>query len=474
MAIDPRRRYPFGQMAPMMYGAGTLNNASPMFQGPAYYNQLFNRPLQDWSQFMPTNSPLAGGGGINYQLPWGYGTGGGSGWGGAFGGGGGFMGGGLMGGGYPGWGGGYPGWTQPGFPGYQPPAGYDPNSNWRGIPPMLPWQNPNIPWAIPTDPSLAPPAERIVEGDDARGIPWQDSFLAPLGYKLGWNYAGGAPGISSRWQDMGSAEDDMLDAEEMARAGIPDPRTRGLGLLAGQVFDDDPEDPVGRYYPSTPRLENWMDPQIGQPRYAPPATNPITGLLGGPGVDMTSGIRDYGPGVDMTGGFLGPQVDDFSNMPQVAPPSIEQQGMRMAAPLGTPSVAPAPVVQAMQAGPVAPVDNFAQVQAQALAEQQRANEFASAQQAQQAQAAAEAFRQSQAAEAFRRDEARLRNLQGRDEFDAREMAELEARVGAYRGDPVGRAIAIQERDERGRDDTSGERSAGMGGGRGGFAGPDRW
>jgi len=213
-----------------------------------------------------------------------------------------------------------------------------------------------------------------------------------------------------------------------------------------------------------------MDPQIGQPRYAPPATNPITGLLGGPGVDMTSGIRDYGPGVDMTGGFLGPQVDDFSNMPQVAPPSIEQQGMRMAAPLGTPSVAPAPVVQAMQAGPVAPVDNFAQVQAQALAEQQRANEFASAQQAQ-AQAQAQALAQQQA---YDQDVARLSNLRGRDEFDAREMAELEARVGAYRGDPVGRAIAIQERDERGRDDTSGERSAGMGGGRGGFAGPDRW
>jgi len=423
---------------------------------------------------MPTNSPLAGGGGALYQTPWGYGTGGGSGWGGAFGGfpGGGFMGGGLMGGGYPGgYGGGYPGWTQPGFPGYQPPAGYDPNSNWGGIPPMLPWQKPNIPWAIPTDPSLAPPAERIVEGDDARGIPWQDTFLAPLGYKLGWNYAGGGGDISSRWQDMGSAEDDMLDAEEMARAGIPDPRTRGLGLLAGQVFDDDPEDPVGRYYPSTPRLENWMDPQIGQPRYAPPATNPITGLLGGPGVDMTSGIRDYGPGVDMTGGFLGPQVDDFSNMPQVAPPSIEQQGMRMAAPLGTPSVAPAPVVQAMQAGPaapnVAPVDNFAQVQAQALAEQQRANEFASAQQAQaQAQAQQQAYDQNVAAQAqaqaqqaqqalaqqqaYDQDVARLSNLRGRDRgVDPREVAELEARIGAYAGDPRGRASAIQqERDER--------------------------
>ena len=109
--VIPRRKFPFGQMAPMLYGAGTLNNAAPSFQGPAYYNQMFNRPLQDWSQFMPTNSPLAGGGGSLYQTPWwGYGSGGGSGWGGGYGGmpGGGLMGGGMM-GGYPGWGGGYPG-----------------------------------------------------------------------------------------------------------------------------------------------------------------------------------------------------------------------------------------------------------------------------------------------------------------------------------------------------------------------------
>jgi hypothetical protein len=89
-----------------------LNYAMPTFQGPDYYNQMFNRPLQNWSQFMPANSRLAGGGGALYQNPWGYGTGGGSGWGGAFGGGG-MMGGGMMGGGYPGGGfiggGGYPG-----------------------------------------------------------------------------------------------------------------------------------------------------------------------------------------------------------------------------------------------------------------------------------------------------------------------------------------------------------------------------
>ena len=404
MAIDPRRRYPFGQTAPMMYGAGTLNNASPMFQGPAYYNQMFNRPIQDWSQFMPTNSPLAGGGGINYQLPWGYGTGGGSGWGGAFGGGGGFMGGGLMGGGYPGgYGGGYPGGY--GYPG----GGYPGAGDFTGavIPRPNPIFGPGNMWPIPTDPSLAPSATGTGPGGTEgptfsgnyneygqeldqwgnvidQGVPWQNTFLAPLGYKLGWNY-GGAPGISSRWQDMGGVTDDDIDAMMMADADM------------GGVDS--------RYYPSTPILENWMDPQIGQPRYAPPATNAITGLLGGPGVDMTSG-------------FLGPQVDDFANIN--AQPQVNLPGPQESWSAPAPAPAPAPVTPAWSPPsmtPTAPatpaVDNFAQVQA----ERQRANEFASAQQEAAARQQEAAARQQEAARvqeqlAYQQAESRL--MQSRD------------------------------------------------------------
>jgi hypothetical protein len=57
--------------------------------------------------------------------------------------------------------------------------------------------------------------------NDSAGVPWQNSFLAPLGYKLGWNYAGpGMENISSGWQDMGDAEDDMIDALMAADADM--------------------------------------------------------------------------------------------------------------------------------------------------------------------------------------------------------------------------------------------------------------
>ncbi len=238
--VIPRRKFPFGQMAPMLYGAGTLNNAAPSFQGPAYYNQMFNRPLQDWSQFMPTNSPLAGGGGSLYQTPWGYGTGGGSGWGGFYGGmpGGGLMGGGMMGGGmmggYPGWGGGYPGYTQPGFGGYRPPQ-----SNFMPMPTHGPGQ-PIGSYPQPTTPGRHHPEMYDADGnyvgaegkDTGPGVPWQDTFLAPLGYKMGIDFAGYNPG---QGQDTGSSYADMEDTDEGfmedALSGPP-VRTTPTGLLS--------------------------------------------------------------------------------------------------------------------------------------------------------------------------------------------------------------------------------------------------
>jgi hypothetical protein len=51
-----------------------------------------------------------------------------------------------------------------------------------------------------------------------QGVPWENTFLAPLGLRLGWNYAGG--GGSSTWQDMGDAGDDEIDALMMDDANL--------------------------------------------------------------------------------------------------------------------------------------------------------------------------------------------------------------------------------------------------------------
>ena len=240
---DANRRRQLG-LPPLSYGAGTLNNAAPSFQGPAYYNQMFNRPIQDWSQFMPTNSPLAGGGGALYQTPWGYGTGGGSGWGGAFGGGGGFMGGGLMGGGYPGgypgWGGGYPGYTQPGFGGYRPPQfgggttpGFSPG-------PIGSYPQPTTPGRHHPEMYDADGNYVGAEGGGAReanwegggaggggagGVPWQDiPGLAKLGTRLGWDHA---QDPSAGW-----ANNTIDTTIEYDAFGDPVTRTTPTGLLS--------------------------------------------------------------------------------------------------------------------------------------------------------------------------------------------------------------------------------------------------
>ena len=396
MAIDPRRRFPFGQMAPMMYGAGTLNNAAPMFQGPAYYNQMFNRPIQDWYQFMPTNSPLAGGGGALYQNPWGYGTGGGSGWGGAFGGGGGMMGGGLMGGGlmgggYPGgYGGGYPGGY--GYPGGGYPGGGGTSSGFYP------------PWAIPTDPSLAPPTTGAGRGEtegptfsgnyDAfgapldqwgnpidLGVPWQNTFLAPLGNRMGVNWAGYEPG---QGQDMGSrtwaggVTDDDIDAMMMADAdmGGVRPTTPGTDFFGGDV--------------RAPVASGAYGGFLGDRMGAPPATNPITGLLRDYGTmateefdSPTAGTNFMGPLTDPSYGDVTSQIDTFRGVP-MSQPGTDFFGGDVTAPATPAPVTPAWSPPSMT--PTAPatpaVDNFAQVQAQAQA--------AAASQAQAAQAQARA------------------------------------------------------------------------------------
>ena len=352
--VDPRSpvasRIPATPTAPRRpagggYGAGTLNNAMPSFQGPDYYNQMFNRPLQNWSQFMPANSRLAGGGGALYQNPWGYGTGGGSGWGGSFGGGG-MMGGGMMGGGYPGGGfiggGGYPGGGPfPGgswFPGggggplgprpgsdkandlaagrTHHPQMYDLDDNWVGAEgggaAEANWEGGGL------------------SGAGAGGVPWQDTFLAPLGNRLGWNFAGYEPG---QGQDMGSAEDDMLDAMEMSRAGIPDPRA------GGRVFgQDDPlaySDTSGYGFSGGPLADKqaYMDMMdiTGQPGASFndfSAANPYA--AGPPGASF----NDFSAANPYAAGTPGASFNDFSAAnPYAGQQAVinEQMGIEMAA-----------------------------------------------------------------------------------------------------------------------------------------------
>ena len=349
MAIDPRRRFPFGQMAPMLYGAGTLNNAAPSFQGPAYYNQMFNRPLQDWSQFMPTNSPLAGGGGSLYQTPWwGYGSGGGSGWGGGYGGmpGGGLMGGGMM-GGYPGWGGGYPGYTQPGFGGYRPPQfgggttpGFSPGPIGSTQPTTPGRHHPEMYDADGNYVGAEGGGAREANwegggtgGGGAGGVPWQDTFMAPLGHRLGWNFAGYNPG---QGQDTGSSYADMEDTDEgFMLDALSGPPVRGLL-----------DDPVGN--------AQFPDDPMALPSYQGPVD---MGLLAGQRIarqnamSRLTGDPDFAAAADAQATR---NVDDFVGMPQINAPSIEQQKMGMAAPIGTPTRPAAPVAMPVGVHPGIP------------------------------------------------------------------------------------------------------------------------
>ena len=354
--VDPRIRRQLG-LPPLSYGAVTLNTAAPSFQGPAYYNQMFNRPIQDWSQFMPTNSPLAGGGGINYQNPWGYGTGGGSGWGGGYGGGGGysggFPGGGFMGGGggygggYPGWGGGYPGQLGGG--------------NTGGFPP---WMNPGNPTAYPTDGSLPGPrpgrhhpemydaggnyvgaegggaAEAGwtgggAGGGGAGGVPWQDSFLGPLGNRLGWDP------VYEGWQSpLLDSEGNVAINPETGKAFVQTTApgydytmgesagtqpTNAIGLLAEQVFDDDPvalATGTGLLGPNEGTINQFSTPSYGT---GDPMANvnalPAVSTWSQPSMTPTTTTPVYSTQGDVPTRNVIPNV----NVPNTGPPGLAAQ-----------------------------------------------------------------------------------------------------------------------------------------------------
>ena len=373
--VDPRSpvasRIPATPTAPRLpagggYGAGTLNNAMPTFQGPDYYNQMFNRPLQNWSQFMPANSRLAGGGGALYQNPWGYGTGGGSGWGGSFGGGG------MMGGGYPGGGfiggGGYPGGGPfPGgswFPGggggplgprpgsdkandlaagrTHHPQMYDLDDNWVGA-------------------EGGGAAEANWEGGGvgnagATGTPWQDTMFAPLGYKMGIDFAGYNPG---QGQDTGSSYEDYEDTDigfmEDALSGPPVrtnpmtlgyPNQIGVGPVPGTNFLGPLTDPS--YGDVTRQVDTFRDiafqpGAVGTDFYGGGVTAPAgTDFFGNGQVSATPGTDFFGggvtapPGTDFYGGGVtAPPGTDFYGGGVTAPPGTDFFGGGVTAPPGT-------------------------------------------------------------------------------------------------------------------------------------------
>ena len=123
----------------------------------------------------------------------------------------------------------YSPWAQP---------DYIPDSLWNYTPPeLVDWDMSNrVPWDWATkdisEYAPKPPAttttttqqQHAPEGGERNndaGVPWQDTFLAPLGYKLGWDFAGYNPG---QGQDMDGTDAD-IDAEIAAAAA-------GHGLVA--------------------------------------------------------------------------------------------------------------------------------------------------------------------------------------------------------------------------------------------------
>ena len=115
-------------------------------------------------------------------------------------------------------------------------ADHIPDSLWNYQPPTLDeWEIArNWDWASKPASEYAPkpPAttttttqqQHAPEGGERNndaGVPWQDTFLAPLGYKLGWDFAGYNPG---QGQDMDGTDAD-IDAEIAAAAA-------GHGLVA--------------------------------------------------------------------------------------------------------------------------------------------------------------------------------------------------------------------------------------------------
>ena len=304
-----------------------------------------------------------------------------------------------------------------------------------------------------------------------QGVPWQNTFLAPLGNKLGWNWAGYDPG---QGQDMGSrtwaggVTDDDIDAMMMADAdmGGVRPTTPGTDFFGGDV--------------RAPVVSGAYGGFLGDRMGAPPAGNTISGLLevddfadsGGIqpqvnpfqaytemdlGIPSWADMIDMGTGVDTfrdntfaqpagTGllgdyGTMATEEDDYRNTQEEVRQFEhnqrlqEEQNRQDALRLGL--------------GPYQGNLNVSRLQedARIAADEQRNQQKAAAAQVQAQAQAAEAKRAADAV-AFRRDEARLSNLLGRDRgVNPTEVAALQARINAYAPRTAGGRMSDQARAE---------------------------
>ena len=96
-----------------------------------------------------------------------------------------------------------------------------------------------------------------------KGTPWQDTFMAPLGHELGWDFAGYSPGYG---QDMGSmtwdggVTDDDIDDMMMNDADMGGVRTGTTGTRAGgRVFGQDDPMAYGQPTYGGPPGASWGD-----------------------------------------------------------------------------------------------------------------------------------------------------------------------------------------------------------------------
>ena len=315
MGMGQYQRYP-----------GMMSHAAPSFAGPQYYGQMFNRPLQDWSRFMPSNFQLAEGGGMHYNMnPYGYGSGGGSGWGGGFLGGGG---GGFPPGMFPGWppggGGGGGGGGGSKHPGVREGSDkwkdlesgrkhhqemYDQDDNWVG-------------------------AEAGEGNPDASGsfggTPWQDTFFAPIGHAMGIDFAGYNPGqgqdTGSTYEDYEDTDEGFMDDANTGWTGYSRPSTPSFGtdFYGGGVTS--PTGPNTGPPGSGPGTDFWgggVTSPMG-PNTGPPGSGPGVDFWGG-GVTSPSGPNTgppgSGPGVDFWGGGVTAPMG-----PNTGPPGQGYQG----------------------------------------------------------------------------------------------------------------------------------------------------
>ena len=297
-----------------------LNYAMPTFQGPDYYNQMFNRPLQNWSQFMPSNSRLAGGGGALYQNPWGYGTGGGSGWGGSFGGGG------MMGGGYPGGGfiggGGYPG------------GGPFPGGSWfpgGGGGPLGPRPGSDKANDLAAGRTHHP---QMYDLDDnwvgAEGTPMGGGTRGLLGATQG--STGEITGNAPAWENPNLYGTDFFGGD-----------VTGFNMPGTDFFGGDVTAPAGTDFfggdVTAPAGTDFYGGDVTSPtgpNTAPPGSGPGVDFWGGGVTSPTgpnTGVPGFGPGVDFYGGGVTSPTGPNTGVPGSGP-GVDFWGGGVTAPMG--------------------------------------------------------------------------------------------------------------------------------------------